>query len=196
MITEKDVQELFADFLEQIGEQSLRQKVVSTWVEACEVGGWSSLESLREMPFTLLTETHGIDFVTHTKTVTAGAIALAKTQREHCPELPYKIDDDVLVAGGLLHDVGKMLEFERYSADGEQGFRKSHAGRCARHPISGAILAAKHGLPQEVVNVIACHASEGNGRPQRVETVLVHQADFAAFNPLVMINKGSLIVDG
>ncbi|MGM0628613.1 MAG: HD domain-containing protein, partial [Candidatus Fermentibacterota bacterium] len=104
---------------------------------------------------------------------------------------PYDIDMDLLVAGGLLHDVGKLLEIER--VDGE--YRKSHWGRCARHPISGAILASELGLPLEIVNMIACHSREGDGRPQRVETVLVHQADFATFNPMVMLSKGLLIRD-
>jgi hypothetical protein len=62
-----------------------------------------------------------------------------------------------------------------------------------RHPISGAVLGALAGLPDEVLNVIACHAKEGEGRPQVIETVLVHLADFATFDPLVMKNKGSLI---
>ena len=64
---------------------------------------------------------------------------------------------------------------------------------CARHPISGAILAALAGLDEELVNTIACHAKEGDGRPQVVETVFIHQADFATFNPLVMLGKGQLI---
>ena len=40
---------------------------------------------------------------------------------------------------------------------------------------------------------VACHAKEGDGRPQVPETVLIHQADFATFNPLVMSSKGLLI---
>jgi hypothetical protein len=87
--------------------------------------------------------------------------------------------------------VGKLLEIEWT----EDGHRKSHWGRCARHPISGAILASELGLPLQIVNMIACHSREGDGRPQRVETVLVHQADFATFNPMVMLSRGLLITD-
>jgi len=54
-------------------------------------------------------------------------------------------------------------------------------------------LAAEVNLPQEIVNIIACHAKEGDGRPQMLETVFVHQADFATFNPLVMMTKNTLI---
>ena len=62
-----------------------------------------------------------------------------------------------------------------------------------RHPISGAALAQEVGLSQEVINCIACHAKEGEGRPQTLETVLIHQADYATFDPLAMLQKGTLI---
>jgi len=154
------------------------------------VGRRSSVEELRSIPFTLLTDTKGINLVEHTIAVTEGALALARAQTMHYGSMPYTIDFDRLIVGGLLHDVGKLMEI---AADGSGGYLKGHSGRCARHPISGAILAAMHGLPEEIVNVIACHAKEGDGRPQVLETVLIHQADFATFNPLVMLKKGDLI---
>ena len=183
------IEELFEPLLSEISDPELRDTVVKAWVLAAERGGWKPGD-LTEIPFTLLTETHGIDLMQHTIAVTRGAVGLAKAITDSC-EPPYDIDMDLLVAGGLLHDVGKLLEIER--VDGE--YRKSHWGRCARHPISGAILASELDLPLEVVNMIACHSREGDGRPQRVETVLVHQADFATFNPMVMLSKGLLIRD-
>lgn len=190
MITAQDIEALFADFLSQISDQALREKVISAWVKGCEQGKWNSVEDLKKMPFTLLTDCRGVDFISHTRAVTEGAIGLAKGQEKHYDTPPYPINFDFLVAGGLLHDVGKLLEFE---SDGSGGFRKSHSGRCARHPISGAILAAQAGVPEEIVNIIACHSKEGDGRPKRIETILLHQADFASFDPLVMLKKGDLI---
>jgi len=190
MITDRDIESAFGSILERIGSTELREKVVKAWVLACERGGWKSLDDLRAMPFTLLTNTRGINFIEHTIAVTEGAYGLAKAQEEAYRELPYQIDYDRLLAGGLLHDVGKLLEFER---DKQGSFRKSRAGMCARHPISGTAVAYEVGLSNEVLNTIACHAKEGDGRPQVVETVLIHQADFGTFNPLVMMEKGQLI---
>ena len=190
MISGKEIAELFSTQLSKIRDEKLRQKVVEVWTTACERGRWESVDELRRMPFTLLTNTRGVNFIEHTIAVTEGALALARAQLDTYTELPYAIDTDRLVAGGLLHDVGKLLEFE---PDGSGGFRKSRSGMCARHPISGAILAAGAGLAEEIVNTIGCHAKEGDGRPQVVETVLIHQADFATFNPLVMLAKGLLI---
>jgi putative nucleotidyltransferase with HDIG domain len=156
----------------------------------CERGGWNSLDELSNMPFTLLTETHGVSFIDHTIAVTEGAMGLALSQIENYQEMPYRIDMDRLIAGGLLHDVGKLLEIE---PDGGGGYRKSRNGKCTRHPISGTVLAAEAGFDEEYQNTIACHAKEGEGRPQVIETILIHQADFATFNPLVYKNKGNLI---
>jgi putative nucleotidyltransferase with HDIG domain len=122
--------------------------------------------------------------------VTEGAFALAEAQLKNYRKMPYKIDMDRLVAGGLLHDVGKLLEIGH---DGKGNYAKSRNGQCLRHPISGAIVAARAGLPQEILNIIACHAKEGEGRAQTIETVLIHLADFATFDPLVMKNKFTLI---
>lgn len=190
MIGEKDIEALFQNQLEKIENQDLRQRVVQTWVLACQRGKWDSIAELKKMPFTLLTDTHGVDFIAHTIAVTEGAVSLGRAQESSYDAIPYIIDYDRLYAGGLLHDVGKLLEIE---SDGSGGYRKSRSGKFARHPISGALLASECGLTEDIINTIACHSKEGDGRPQVVETVFIHQADFAAFNPLVMKQKGLLI---
>jgi len=193
MIGAKDIEKLFGRLLAEIKDAALRGKVVAAWVAGCRAGGWKTPADLQKMPFTLETDCRGISFPEHTAAVTAGALALARVQAESYRRMPFAVNFDYLVAGGLLHDVGKLLEIQ---PDGSGGYRKSHSGRCARHPLSGAILAAQAGLPEEVVNIIVCHAREGEGRPQRAEAVFVHQADFATFDPLVMLKKGDLILDG
>lgn len=184
------IEKLFNQQLRKINDTDLREKVVEIWVNAANQGGWQP-EELEKIPFTLLTETKGINLIEHTIAVTEGALGLATAIKENYREIPFEINFDWLIAGGLLHDVGKLMEIER---TGEGKYQKSHQGKCARHPISGAILVAQAGLPEEIVNIVACHAKEGEGRPKRIETVLIHQADFATFDPMVMMEKGQLIV--
>jgi len=190
MIKREEIEAELAPALDLIEDEDLRKKVLDAWMLGIEQGGWESVEQLKEMPFTVATETRGVNFLEHTLVVTRSAVAMAQAQMEFYSKMPYEIDMDRLVAGGLLHDVGKLLEIER-TPDGAH--RKGRHGLHARHPVSGAILAAEAGLPEEIINIIACHAAEGEGRPQVVETVLIHQADFATFNPLVMMTKGLLI---
>lgn len=194
MIEASHIEKLFSPFLERLTSADLREKVVACWVEGCRQGGWDSLDELESMPFTLVTDSRGVNFIEHTLAVTAGAIALYEAQKAHYRSMPFTVDMDILIAGGILHDVGKLLEVEKYQRlDGSHGYRASRSGRFARHPVSGAILAGKVGLSEDILHIIACHAKEGEGRPQRVETILVHQADFATFNPLVYMNKNELL---
>ncbi|MBA3045461.1 MAG: HDIG domain-containing protein [Candidatus Thermoplasmatota archaeon] len=190
MITEKDVEKLFGAYLKQIKNKKMRDMTVKVWVDGCKQGGWTTVKQLEKMPYTLLTETYGINFIEHTIAVTRGAMELAKAQLDTYRKMPYKIDMDRLIVGGLLHDIGKLVETE---PDGKGGYRKSHAGKCLRHPVSGTVMVKMAGFSDEIANTIACHAKEGEGAPQCIETVFIHQADFATFNPLVMMNGGKLI---
>ena len=190
MIQNKDIEDIFSNQLNRLTDESLREKVINIWLAGCKAGGWENINELKEIPFTLLTNTYGINLIEHTIAVTEGAYALAEAQKNSCNSLPYKIDMNRLIAGGLLHDVGKLIEIEK---DDSGNYKKSYQGKCARHPISGAMLASQAGLPDEIINIIACHAREGEGRPQVVETVLIHQVDFACFKPLLMLEDGKLI---
>lgn len=190
MISNKEITEIFAPQLEQIKDQALRDKVVEAWVVACAEGHKETVEQLWAMPFSLLVDCQGLSFVEHCQAVTDGALALGRAQEAYYRKMPYQINFDRLLAGGLLHDLGKLIEIEE---DGHGGWRKSYNGQCTRHPISGAILAGKLGFDEAMLNIIANHAKEGEGRPQVVETMLIKQADFATFNPLVMQEKGQLI---
>jgi putative nucleotidyltransferase with HDIG domain len=190
MIDRHDIEGALASALELIEDQELRNKVVDAWMLALSEGGWRTMDELCAMPFTLLADTCGVSFIEHTLAVTKGAVGLARAQLETYAKMPYAINMDRLVAGSILHDVGKLLEIGR-QPDGS--FAKTKSGKLARHPISGAIIAARAGLPLEVINVVACHAREGEGAPQVIETVLVHRADFVTFDPLVMLGKGTLV---
>ena len=190
MITKNEIETLFKSQLDSIKNQNLRRSVIKTWILACKQGGWDSMDELKKIPFTLLVDTGGINLIEHTIAVTEGAAALGRAQATAYKNLPYGINFDRLYAGGLLHDVGKLLEYE---PDGSGWYRKSLSGKYARHPISGAVIAAECNVPEDVRNIIICHSKEGEGRPQVVEAVFVHQADFAAFDPLLMKQNGLLI---
>lgn len=180
---------VFSEILDKIEDADIREKTVRAWVTAAEEGGWSDTERIDEIPFTLAMDCHDITLIEHSIAVAKGAEGLAKAATGTY-DLPYEINFDLLFAGGLLHDVGKMLEYEY--ADGK--FQRSFSGQCARHPVSGAIIVSKAGLPLEIVNMVACHAREGNNRPRRIETILIRHADKATYDPLSMLDQGMLII--
>ncbi|MBC7186830.1 MAG: HD domain-containing protein [Calditrichaeota bacterium] len=161
-----------------IDDEGLREKTLAVMVDALARGGWST-EDLATMPFTLLIPNCKVSYLTHVRAVTQIAIRAAQALSEHYAG-HLSLNKDVLVAGALLHDVGKLLEFRRDAT----GFAKSTGGKLLRHPFSGAGLAVAHGLPDEVVHVIAVHAKEGDGGYRSPEAVIVHHADFITFEPL------------
>ncbi|MCD4655687.1 hypothetical protein K8T06_17330, partial [bacterium] len=100
MITAEHIKSRFGNLFELMSDNDLMEKVVATWVEGCKQGNWSSLDELKKMPFTLLTETHGVNFLEHTEAVTLGALYLAEAQEKSYATMPYNVERDVLIAGG------------------------------------------------------------------------------------------------
>jgi len=89
------------------------------------------------------------------------------------------IDMDVVIAGAILADVGKLLEYDKI--DGKAVV--SDFGKFVRHPFSGVGLAMKCGVPEKVCHIIAAHAGEGDMVKRSTEAYIVHHADFMSFLP-------------
>ena len=164
--------------LKLIGNAGLRRQVAATWQDAIDSGGWSTRD-LKNIPFTLLIPGIRIDLVHHTRAVTQTAVAIAENLSRNYGRA-IRIDMDILVAGAILHDVGKLLE---YAKQGKK-VGKSKMGALLRHPFSGQALAFKHGLPPQVLHIIAYHSKEGDLGKRVTEAIIVHHADFVNFEPL------------
>ena len=87
------------------------------------------------------------------------------------------INQDYLIAGALLHDVGKLLEYE--IKDGNAV--KSEYGKVFRHPTSGSKLAWECDLPDEIVHIIYAHSHEGDNLKRSPGAIIVHHCDFIDF---------------
>jgi len=163
-----------------IRNESLREKTIRVWEQAVRDGSWEP-EELLDMPFTLLIPNTDVNLITHTRAVTLCALKIATVLVEEYGE-KVKINQDFLLSGALLHDVGKLFEYAR-----ENGrFVKSKKGKLLRHPISGAAFAAKFEMPDEIIHIIAAHSKEGDGARNTIEAVIVNHADFVNFESLKM----------
>ena len=167
MIERKDIKKIFSEELQWIKDVDLSKKVVEVWLEASKEGNWKRLD---DIPFTLLFENSG-NLVDHTKRVTHLAKAVKDERNE-------KIDQDILISGALLHDVGKLLEYTIKNGK----IIKSEYGKKFRHPVSGALLAKKLGLPDEVIHIIYSHSHEGDDTKRSIEAYIVHHCDFIDFH--------------
>jgi len=167
MIKKSDIETYFSNELKWIKDSDLKDKVVEVWRKAAELGKWGNLD---DVPFTLLFENSG-KLVDHTKRVTNLAKSIMDLRDEN-------LNEDDLIAGILLHDVGKLLEFT--VVDGK--VVKGEYGKKFRHPVSGSKIAWQCGLPDEIVHIIYAHSHEGDKTERSPESVIVHHCDFIDFH--------------
>lgn len=174
----KEVLELWPE-LEWIKDKTLREQTAKTWELALERSVLTP-EDLNRIPFTLLCGPDlKVTFMDHKRSVVHIARdAGQKINEMYHGELTCNLD--VLIAGAILADVGKLLE---YVLDENGKAVQGTYGKYLRHPFSGVSLAEECGVPAEVCHIIATHAGEGNMVKRTTEAYVVHHADFMTFLP-------------
>jgi putative nucleotidyltransferase with HDIG domain len=167
--------------LANVKDAALRMRVASAWDDAIRTGnagrGWT-VPQLRAIPFTLLAGDIRLGFIEHLNSCALQCLAIARVLGETFGDR-VPIDHDVLLAGALLADVGKLVEFE-LDAAGQP--TQGETGRLLRHPFTGVALADRHGLPPEVMHLIAAHSHEGDRIERSIECIIFHHADFVDFD--------------
>ena len=181
------IAQLFPDLM-SIRDGALREKVAAVWSEALTTGcagrGWT-FDEIRAIPFTLLAGKIDLRFVEHLNSCVKQCVAIEKVLHETFgSRIP--VNHDALVAGALLADVGKMLEFDK---DPGGHVIKGHFGDMLRHPFSGVALCYKHGIPPEVMHIVATHSHEGDKVDRTIESIIFHHADFIDFDIAKMLGK-------
>lgn len=170
------VQNLWPE-LQWIKDQELRDKTAAVWETALGKTDLT-IDDLQTIPFTLLAPNVHVSFMQHKKAV----VHMAKSCGEQIKKFlnaDLPVDMDVLIAGAILCDVGKLLEYKKQDGKVVQ----SSYGKYVRHPFSGVALAEQHGLPPAVMHIIAAHAAEGDLVKRSVEAYIVHHCDFMIFLP-------------
>lgn len=172
----KKVMEIWPE-IDWIQDAQLREAVLLTWVKAFENSPLEP-EDLLEIPFTLLVKDCPATFMEHKRCV----VHIAKRAAEAMIEFlggSLPIDMDTVIAGAILADVGKLLEYEKVGGKSVQ----SNRGKFLRHPFTGVALAMQCGVPDSVCHIVAAHAGEGDLVKRTTEALIVHHADFMSFLP-------------
>ncbi len=165
--------------LQWIEDEDMRTKTRRAWELGFER---SPLEpdDLAEMPFTLHVANCPVSFLAHKRLVVHLALECAKKIEEFMGKA-MPVHRDTLIAGAILADVGKLLEYEKEGGE----LRQSRRGKYLRHPFTGVSLAQEAGLSDAVCHIVAAHAGEGNLIKRSPEAFIVHHADFMTYEPLV-----------
>lgn len=174
----ESIQDLWPE-LEWILDADLRKKTARTWELALQKSVLKASD-LQRIPFTLLAGPDlKVSFIDHKRAVVHIARESGlKFKAFFKDELPVNMD--VLIAGAILADVGKLLEYE---LDANGKCIQGKYGAYLRHPFSGVSLAEQCGVPPEVCHIIAAHAGEGDQVKRSTEAYIVHHADFMTFLP-------------
>ncbi len=160
-----------------IKDADLRAKTLQIWEDAVREGGWD-WETVLRMPFSVHVENCNITFIEHVRTVCKMCVAVHDVLKEAYADRT-RLDRDHLIAGALLADVGKLIEYEE-NEDGE--ITKAGRGKHLRHTFIGVAMAHKRGIPPEVQHIIATHSKEGEMMQRSNESVIFHHADFIDFD--------------
>ena len=183
-MTREELIELFPE-MELIQDKTLKEQTIRTWLKVCEACEW---ESLTDIPFSGKFTADPDNLVYHTRMTTLFSHAIAVQSNAY---METKVNVDYVVAGALLHDVCKPIE---YSPKGG----KSAWGKQITHSVYGICVAREEGMPLEILHIIASHTKLMGIPNQSLEAIIVHQCDdLAAANAyLISLDMVKSMKDG
>jgi len=158
-----------------IRDAALAEKVVEAWALAL---ARSSFRAIREIPpagnpgHMILTRGDQTD---HIRGVTRLAMRMAEEMARANADIA--IDMDIIVAGGLCHDVGKPWEFDPENRKRWEADPRGVGLPSIRHPAYGVHLCLTVGLPESVAHIAGAHSGEGELVVRSLEGTIVHLAD-------------------
>lgn len=161
-----------------ISDESLRSKTLDIWRETCELSSWTSLEEIPFGPGLLPNE---FSFLQHVTDVTRYSYMVAL---EHNKTNIHKANIDYVLAGALLHDVCKLME---YSA--EDGF--TEWGALIPHSMYGVYICKKYDIPLPIIHIVATHTPQVKMSGKSIEAIIVANSDRIAAD-IVHLYDGSV----
>ncbi len=162
--------------IDSIKSVDLREKVIEVWKRGLEVNKWDQVESI---PFTLEIPTSRVNLVKHTRAVTNHSVKMAEIMNE---VYDYNVNMDFVIAGALLHDVCKIVE---YSALGG----KTPIGNYTTHGVYGVHLCVDVGMPVEVTHIVASHTKRMGMTHKTIEAIIVHYCDLGDAQGVMLTNQ-------
>ena len=161
----------------EIQSEALREKVVDAWVFALER---SSFDRVIDIPgegspnvFALKRGTQDA----HLRGVTRLALAIYDEFKGTYPEA--KVDRDIILAGGLCHDIGKTWEFDPVNLQRWRERADRYGEPSFRHSAYGTHVCLSVGLPEEIGHICMGHSLEGAHIGHSTECYIIRQADHA-----------------
>jgi putative nucleotidyltransferase with HDIG domain len=167
----------------QISDSTLRERVVEAWAIALARSSFASIRDIQPAgnPNSMVL-TRG-DQTDHIRGVTRLAIVMADEIIASNPDIPVR--RDIVVAGGLCHDIGKPWEFDPQNQKRWRETPRATGLPSLRHSVYGAHICLSAGLPEEIAHIAAAHSGEGELLVRSLENTIVHFADIAYWSTML-----------
>jgi hypothetical protein len=176
--------------LDEIASGEMRDKVVEAWAVAIANSSFGRIADMRSSGRWNTERLVRGSQAHHVRGVAAIALKIVEVLKDQFPE--FSIDRDVLVAGALVHDVGKAFEFDPVKRRERAAAPGKLAWPSVRHPPYGLHICLTVDLPLEVAAIAGGHSNEGEFVERSTECTIVMYADLAYWRPL---RKIGLMVD-
>lgn len=165
-ITKEALCEKLPQFL-LIQDEKLRNITLEIWQEACGASDWEVLE---DIPFMPGSDAKRFGFLHHVELVTQYSyeVAMSYNRMEKEP-----VSVDFAVAGALLHDVCKIVEYSSFGG-------RTAWGQHVSHGIYGISLCQKYAVPLEVIHIVASHTAKLSMPNKTPEAIIVAKCDSIA----------------
>jgi putative nucleotidyltransferase with HDIG domain len=180
----RNVEADLALMLKEIKNEDLRKGVVEAWALSLTLNGFSAVHDLEGSGlYNVLVLKKGTQ-EKHLCTVARIALAIGRAFKEENPNNP--VDLDVLIAGGLLHDVGKPPQYNTAKLKKWAEAPYLEGDPMVEHSMYGYYICMLVGLPPRVAHIPAVH-DENYGVQRSLEATIVHNADgLAWFCPMLL----------
>jgi putative nucleotidyltransferase with HDIG domain len=167
----------------QIKDADLREKVIEAWAMALARSSFKSIRDIQAAGNPNSMVLLRGDQTDHIRGVTRLAIVMADEFIASNPDIP--VQRDIVVAGGLCHDIGKPWEFDPENQKRWRDKPRLTGLPSLRHSVYGAHICLSVGLPEEIAHIAAAHSGEGELLVRSLENTIVHFADIAYWSTML-----------
>jgi len=178
--------------IKYVHDDDLRKGVEEAFLYAVDRWGWDDKGGLENCPVnmgTLPTDSKATN-LEHMRSAASSCERVFNYLAPWMEKMGYKADHDKAIAGILLHDIGKLVEYDR---DENNLACYSRTGPLFVHTVAGAYICKKMNLPDAVVHLVLTHshsqAPEGHNAFETPEAAIVKGTDFASWSIVEHVYK-------
>lgn len=190
-MTRERLVELYPEIMFVKGEE-LRNQVIDAFLLGLEEFGWEEKGSLENVPVnvgTLPADTEAT-CLEHIRSAARGCKNVVDYLTPWCKEMGYELNHDIAISGILLHDIGKLVQYDR---DENNNACHRDIGNWLVHTTGGAYVTKKAGLPDVITHLVLTHshsqAPEGVNAYEIPEAPIIKWSDFASWSIVEMKYK-------